>query len=128
MFDAEQVVCQARPLSLAIQIVAFRPLAYYRGDGGPYNRNSLDSSLRITVVMGKQLFPKLVYLGALSLLVLVFTLVLLFAAATLLIPTNGVFAFGVSSRYFTIAAVSFFTAVALAVFFVARALQRPRLN
>ena len=74
--------------------------------------------------MGKQLFPNLVYLGALSLLVFVFTLVLLIAAATLFIPNNVAFAFGVSRRSFTIAAVSFFTAVAVAVFLYARALQR----
>jgi len=78
--------------------------------------------------MGKQLFPKLIYLGALSLLVFVFTLVLLIAAATLFIPTNGVFAFGVSSRSFTIGAVSFFTAIAVAVFLFARALQRRQPN
>jgi asparagine N-glycosylation enzyme membrane subunit Stt3 len=78
--------------------------------------------------MGKQLFPKLVYLGALSLLVFVFTLILLIAAATLFIPNNIGFAFGVSTRSFTIAAVSFFTAVAVAVFLFVRALQRRELN
>ena len=74
--------------------------------------------------MGKQLFPNLVYLGALSLLVFVFTLVLLFAVATLFIPNTVGFAFGVRTRSFTIAAVSVFTAVAVAVFLFARALQR----
>ena len=77
-----------------------------------------------TVVMGKQLFAKLVYLGALSLLVFVFTLVLLIAAATLFIPTNITFASGVSARSFTTATVSFFIAVAVSVFLLARALQR----
>ncbi|HEX5704808.1 MAG TPA: hypothetical protein VFX97_16535 [Pyrinomonadaceae bacterium] len=73
--------------------------------------------------MGKQFIPNLVYLGALSLLVFVFTMLLLLAAATLFIPTNVMFASGISARSFTIAAVGFFTAVAVAVFFVARALQ-----
>ena len=74
--------------------------------------------------MGKQWFPNLVYLGALSLLVFVFTLLLLIAAATLLIPNNVTFAFGVSRGSFTIAVVIFFTAVAVVVFLFARALQR----
>ena len=78
--------------------------------------------------MGKHLFPNLVYLGALSLLVFVFTVVLLFAAARLFIPNNVAFAFGVSSRAFTISALIFFIAVAVAVFFVARALQSRGLN
>lgn len=77
--------------------------------------------------MGKHLFPNLVYLGALSLLVFVFTLLLL-AAVTLFIPNSVGFVFAVSRRSFTIAAVSFFTAVAVAVFLFARALQRRRLN
>ena len=98
------------------------------GYAAPNNNNSLDSSFNLTVVMGKQTLPNLVYLGALSLLVFVFTLVLLIAAATLFIPSNVVFAAGVSTRSFTIAAVSFFTAVAVAVFLFARALQRRRLD
>ena len=80
------------------------------------------------VVMGKQLIPNLVYLGALSLLVFVFTLVLLIAAARLVIPTNVAFASGISTRSFTVAAVSFFIAVAVAVFLFARALQRRQLD
>ena len=82
----------------------------------------------MTVVMRKQSFPNLVYLGALSLLVLVFTLLLLVAAVTLFLPNNVAFGFGISWRFFTIAAVIFFTAVAVAVFLFARALQRRRLN
>jgi hypothetical protein len=119
MFDAAHVVCQARPrLVSRKQIVAFRPLTYYL----------VDSSFRHNGRMGKHLLRNLVYLGALSLLVFVFTLVILFAAATLLLPSTTGFAFGVSTRSFTIAVVGFFTAVAVAVFFVARALQRRRLN
>lgn len=78
----------------------------------------------MTVVMLKHSFANLVYLGVLSLLVFVFTLVLLIAAVTLFIPNNVFFAFGVSTRSFTIAAVIFFTAVAVAVFLLARVLQR----
>ena len=78
----------------------------------------------MTVVMGKQLLPNLVYLGALSLLVFVFTLLLLLAAVTLFIPNSVGFVFAVSRRSFTIAAVIFFTAVAVAVLLFARALQR----
>lgn len=74
--------------------------------------------------MVKHSFPILVYLGALSLLVFVFTLLILVATVTLFIPNNFVFAFGVSTRSFTIAAVILFTAVAVAVFLLARALQR----
>lgn len=78
--------------------------------------------------MGKHLLRNLVYLGALSLLVFVFTLVLLFALIPLFIPNTTGFAFGVSTRSFTIAVVVFFTAIVVAVFFVARALQSRRLN
>jgi hypothetical protein len=80
--------------------------------------------LAMTVVMGKHSFPNLVYLGALSLLVLVFTLLLFIAAVTLFLPSNIAFAFGVSTRSFTIAAVILLTAVAVVVFLFARALQR----
>jgi hypothetical protein len=80
----------------------------------------------MTVVMVKHSFPNLVYFGAVSLLVFVFTLLILVAAVTLFIPNNFVFAFGVSTRSFTIAALIFFTAVAVAVFFFARALERGR--
>ena len=74
--------------------------------------------------MGKQSFPNLVYLGALSLLVFVFTLVLLIAAARLFLPNTVAFGFGISTRLFTLASVIFFTAVAVVVFLLARALQR----
>lgn len=133
MFDGTHVVCQAPTSSPRIRIVACSSLAYYLGER--INSGVVRRLRRITtrgtvpfklaaVVMGKQLIPNLVYLGALSLLVFVFTLILLIAAATLLIPSNVVFASGVSTRSFTIAAVGFFIAVAVAVFFFARALQR----
>ena len=76
------------------------------------------------VVMVKHSFSNLVYLGALSLLVFVFTLLILVAAVTLFIPNTFGFAFGVSTRSFNIAAVILFTAVAVVVFLLARALQR----
>lgn len=78
--------------------------------------------------MGKHSFPNLVYLGALSLLVLVFTLLLFVAAVTLFLPSTFAFGFGISRRAFNIAAVIFFTAAAVVVFLLARALQRRRLN
>lgn len=71
------------------------------------------------------MFPTLVYLGALSLLVFVFTVLLLVAVVTLFIPNNFVFAFGVSRYSFIIVAVSFFTAVAVAVFFRSRSSTPP---
>ena len=76
--------------------------------------------------MGKQLLPHAVYLGAFSLLVFIFTLVLLIAAVTLFIPNNFTFAFafGVSGRSFVIAAVIIFSSIAVVVFLLARALQR----
>jgi len=131
MFDATHVVCQAPMSCPRIRIVACRPLAYYRGERGARRivttRWTVLSKLD-AVVMGKQMIPNLIYLGALSLLVCVFTLVLLIAAATLFIPSNVAFASGVSARSFTIAAVSFFIAVAVAAFLFARALQRRRLD
>ena len=76
--------------------------------------------------MGKQ-FPNWVYPGALSVLVFGFTLVLLIAAARLFIPTNVAFGFGISTRFFTIAAVIFFTAVAM-VCSLLLALQSRRMS
>jgi hypothetical protein len=130
MFDGTHVVCQAPTSSPRLRIVAFSSLAYYLGEqltsGGAPDHNRWTVRFKLdAVAMGKQLIPNVVYLGALSLLVFVFTLVLLIAAARLFIPSNVFIASGgISARSFTIGVVSFFIAVAVAVFLFARALQR----
>jgi membrane protein implicated in regulation of membrane protease activity len=86
------------------------------------------SRLREANMMAKQPISKFVYLGALSVLIIIFGFILLVLAAPLFAPKTCGFVFAVSRRGFTIALVTFLMVAAAALVFLARALRRRNLN
>jgi hypothetical protein len=77
--------------------------------------------------MARQSIPKLLSVGALGLLVLIFGVVLLLIAAPMFVPHGG-FVFAISRRAFTVAIVASLTIFAVVLFFVARAFRRRHLK
>lgn len=79
--------------------------------------------------MAKQSISRLLYVGGLGFLVLVFGVPLLLIAAPLFLP-NGIcgFVLGISRRAFTGALVILLTVIVAALFVIARALRQRHLH
>jgi hypothetical protein len=82
--------------------------------------------------MAKQTISRFVSLGALGLLVIIFSSILFLLVAPLFVPMfaphTGGFVFSISRREFTIALVVFLMVLVAALCFFARALRRRDLN
>ena len=77
--------------------------------------------------MARQSIPRLLSVGALALLVLIFGVVLLLIAAPIVVPNVG-FVFAISRRACIVAIVALSTFLAAVLFFFARAFRRRHLN
>jgi len=78
--------------------------------------------------MSQQSIKKLVSVGALGLLALLFGLILLSVLSRMLLPTHTDFVFAVSRRSLNVVIVSLLFGFLMALFFVVRALRRHHLN